>query len=97
MTQHAVTQYRAEFDAAVTFLNGGAITATGFRVDVSGPSTSAAEVGELFVASLSLLMVDRVELSGLRIVEGRTRARGAARAIQPRRPTVLRADDASST
>ncbi len=69
MTQHPVAQYRAEFDAAVTFLNGGGITATGFRVDVGGPSASESEVAELFIASLSLLMVDRVELGGLRIIE----------------------------
>jgi arylformamidase len=69
MTQQPVAQYRAEFDAVVSFLNGGGITATGFRVDVSGPSASEAEVADLFTASLSLLMVDRVELSGLRIIE----------------------------
>lgn len=60
-------QYRAEFDATVTFSNGGSLRAERFRVDVEGPDTSEQRVGELFVASLSLLMVERVELSGLRL------------------------------
>ncbi len=64
-----MTEYRAEFDAVVTFLNGGGMTATGFRIDVGGPGVSEAEVAELFIASLSLLMVDRVQLSALRIIE----------------------------
>jgi arylformamidase len=58
-------QYRAQFDATVTFSNGGRLSAEGFRVDVSGPQPQEGEVAALFVASLSLLMVDRVELSNL--------------------------------
>lgn len=60
-------QYRAQFDADVTFSNGGGLRAEGFRVDVPGPGTGEQEVASLFVASLGLLMVDRVELSGLRV------------------------------
>jgi kynurenine formamidase len=60
-------QYRAEFDAVVTFSNGGGLQAQGFRVDVPHGEVTEAEIGALFVASLSLLMVDRVELSGVRI------------------------------
>lgn len=60
-------QYRAEFDATVTFGNGGGLKAERFRVDVPGPDTSERQVGELFVASLNLLMVERVELTGLRL------------------------------
>src|ERR1700710_268186 len=60
-------QYRAEFDATVTFGNGGGLKAERFRVDVPGPDTSERQVGALFVASLSLLMVERVEVSGLRL------------------------------
>jgi arylformamidase len=55
-------EYRAQFDATVTFANGGGLTADGFRVDVPGPDVSDEEVAALFIASLSLLMVDRVEL-----------------------------------
>ena len=59
--------YRAQFDATVTFGNGGGLTARDFRVDVPHAGVSAAEVGALFVASLALLMVDRVEVTGLRV------------------------------
>lgn len=64
-----MTQYRAEFDASVSFLNGGDLSANGFRVDVAAPDVSESEVAQLFIASLSLLMVGTVELSGLRIIE----------------------------
>jgi arylformamidase len=59
--------YRAQFDATVAFSNGGGLTARDFRVDVPHAGVSAAEVGALFVASLALLMVDRVEVTGLRV------------------------------
>jgi arylformamidase len=64
-----MTDYRAELDATVTFLNGGGLTAQGFRVDVPSSDVSEQEVGELLVASLALLMVDRVELSNVRVFE----------------------------
>jgi arylformamidase len=65
----APTQYRAQFDADVSFSNGGGLQARGFRVDVPGPDVTADEVAALFVASLSLLMVERVELHELQIVD----------------------------
>ena len=60
-------EYRAQFDATVTFSNGGGLTARDFRIDVPHAEVSAAEVGALFVASLALLMVDRVEVTRLRL------------------------------
>jgi arylformamidase len=63
----SATEYRAQFDATVTFSNGGGLTAREFRVDVPHAEVSAAEVGALFVASLALLMVDRVEVTALRV------------------------------
>jgi arylformamidase len=60
-------QYRAEFDAAVTFSNGGGLQAQAFRVDVPHGDVTEAEIAALFVAACNLLMVDRVELSGVRI------------------------------
>ena len=60
-------QYRAEFDANVTFLNGGGLQAQAFRVDVPHADVSEAEVGALFIAACGLLMVDRVTLSRIRI------------------------------
>jgi arylformamidase len=62
-----IDQYRAQFDATVTFSNGGALHAEAFRVDLPSPDTGEQEVAALFVASLGLLMVDRVELRGLRV------------------------------
>lgn len=62
-------QYRAEFDARVTFLNGGELSAAGFRVDVPSRDVSADQVEQLFVASLSLLMTDAVEITNLRVFE----------------------------
>lgn len=63
------TQYRAEFDATVTFSNGGALRADGFRVDVASADVTEEEVIEYFVASLNLLMTKRATLENLRIIE----------------------------
>ena len=60
-------QFRAEFDAAVVFSNGGGLQTEGFRIDVPGPDTSEREVAELFIRSLNLLMVDRVDVRELRL------------------------------
>jgi kynurenine formamidase len=62
-----VLQYRAEFDAVVTFTNGGALQTQGFRVDVPHADVTEAEIGELFVASLNLLKAGRVELTNVRV------------------------------
>jgi arylformamidase len=64
MTAH---EYRAQFDAVVTFSNGGGLRADGFRVDVPGPDVTEQDVASLFIASLSLLMVDTVELGNLSV------------------------------
>ena len=34
-------EYRAQFDAVVTFSNGGGLRAEGFRVDVPGPDVTS--------------------------------------------------------
>jgi hypothetical protein len=60
-------EYRAQFDAAVTFANGGGLRAEGFRVDVPGPDVTSEEVAVLFVASLGLLMTERAELANLSV------------------------------
>ena len=60
-------QYRAEFSADVRFSNGGGLQARGFRLDVPGPHTDEQEVAALFIASLSLLMVESIEISGLSV------------------------------
>lgn len=62
-------QYRASFDASVAFSNGGALEATGFRVDIPGPEVSEGDIAALFVASLGLLMTESVTLRNLQIVD----------------------------
>jgi kynurenine formamidase len=63
-----MTEYRASFDAEVTFLNGGGLQAQGFRLDVPTPDLTEDRLGELFVGHLGLLMVDRVRLSDVRML-----------------------------
>lgn len=62
-----MTEYRASFDAEVTFLNGGGLQAQGFRLDVPGGEITEHELAELFVRHLGLLMVDRVQLHGIQV------------------------------
>ena len=62
-----MTEYRASFDATVSFSNGGDLTAHGFRVDVPSPDVGEAEIAALFVASLGLLMTDAVRLDHVEI------------------------------
>jgi arylformamidase len=62
-----VPEYRASFDASISFSNGGGLTARGFRVDVPAPDASREEIAALFVASLGLLMTDTVRLDQVEI------------------------------
>jgi arylformamidase len=62
-----MTDYRASFDAVISFSNGGDLTAHGFRADVPSADVSEAEIAALFVASLGLLMTDTVELSNVEV------------------------------
>jgi kynurenine formamidase len=64
-----MTDYRAEFDAEVTFLNGGGLQAQGFRLDIPGPDVSQPELAAAFVRQLGLLMTDQVRLSSVRILQ----------------------------
>lgn len=63
-----MTEYRASFDAVISFSNGGDLAAHGFRVDLPSPDTDVAGIAALFVASLGLLMTESVELSNVEIV-----------------------------
>jgi arylformamidase len=62
-----MTEYRASFDAAVTFSNGGDLAVHGFRVDIPSADIDEPGISALFVASLGLLMTDTVELRNVRI------------------------------
>src|SRR5688572_7396382 len=78
-------QYRAHFDARVTFANGGGLTAEGFRIDLPGPDADEAQVGRLFVQHLGLALVGSVEVENLRVVE---EAHRGTRGIDTSPPTV---------
>jgi arylformamidase len=62
-----MTEYRASFDATVSFTNGGDLSARGFRVDVPSPDVDHAELAQLFLTSLGLLMTDSVGLSNVEV------------------------------
>src|SRR5262249_7516069 len=64
-----VPEYRASFDAAVTFLSGGGLSAQGFRLDVPGPEVTAGGIGPRFVRHLAVLMVERVDITNLEVFE----------------------------
>ena len=64
-----VTEYRAHFDADVQFVNGGRLTAEGFRLDLPGPDLSDEQVAELFIQHLGLALVGEVELRSVEVVE----------------------------
>ena len=77
-------QFRAEFDARVEFSNGGHLEVTGFRVDVPSADVSPAEVATLFIASLGLLMSERVDVAALRVFpEAHKGTRGGPAAEAP--------------
>lgn len=59
--------YRAEFDAAVGFSNGCGLQVQAFRVDVPGPDATPDQIATLFITSMNLPMVERVELANLRV------------------------------
>jgi arylformamidase len=65
----AVTDYRAHFDANVEFVNGGRLTAEGFRLDLPSPDLSDPQIAELFVQHLGLALVGGVQLRSVQIVE----------------------------
>ena len=60
-------QYQAEFDATVAFSDGGGLAARRFRIDVPRGDVTEAEIAALFVTSLHLRAVERVDLTGIRI------------------------------
>lgn len=64
-----MADYRAVFDAEVTFSNEGGLQAQGFRVDVPRPDISHEEIARLFVSSLDLLMTETATVSNVRIIQ----------------------------
>jgi hypothetical protein len=64
-----VPDYRAVFDADVTFSNEGGLQAQRFRVDLPNQDMSHEEIARLFVTSLDLLMTETVTLRNVQIIE----------------------------
>ncbi|MGN9915587.1 cyclase family protein [Micromonospora palomenae] len=62
-------QYRAQFDAEVTFANGGGLRTDGFRLDIPGREIDDEALAALFVRHLGLLMVADVRITGRTIIE----------------------------
>ncbi len=83
MPEPLTAEHRAQFDARVTFVNGGGLTAEGFRLDLPTGDETPEQIGELFVRHLGLAMVGTVELDALQIVE---EGHKGSRAIE-KRPT----------
>jgi arylformamidase len=77
------TTCRVQFDAEVTFVNGGSLRTEGFRLDIDGDDISDNDLAAYVVRHLGLLLVDEVRLSNKQILlephlgsRGRTVAAG---------------------
>ena len=76
-----MTDYRAHFDADVEFVNGGGLTAKGFRLDLPSRDLSDEQIAKLFIQHLGLALVSGVELRSVEIVaEPHKGSRGVAAA-----------------
>jgi kynurenine formamidase len=77
-------EWRAEFDVEITFVNGGRLSAEGFRLDVPGSAIDDAELADLVVRHLGLLMVDEVRFTRREMVrEPHRGGRGVEAAARP--------------
>lgn len=82
--------HRAHFDFDIRFANSGALTGTGFRLDLPSADLDEASIGRLLVEHLGLALVDTIELRELRIVEEPHRgSRGVAAAHTPSAARVV--------
>jgi kynurenine formamidase len=63
-----MTEFRAVFDAEVTFLNGGGLQVQGFRLDLPAADVTEETIADLLIAHLGLLMVGEVTFSRLQVV-----------------------------
>jgi kynurenine formamidase len=72
-------EWRVQFDADVTFRNGGGLQAQSFRLDIPGADIDDDALGELFVRHLGLLMVEQVRITNKVLVpEAHKGSRGVA-------------------
>jgi len=63
-----MTEYRAVFDAEVTFLNGGSLHTREFRLDLPAADITADQLADLLIGHLGLLMVERVRILRFQVV-----------------------------
>jgi kynurenine formamidase len=71
-------QYRVQFDAEVTFQNGGRLAAEEFRLDIPGKDIGDEELAALFVRSLGLLMVGTVRTANKHLLKQQHKGNPAA-------------------
>jgi arylformamidase len=64
-----MAQFRAVFDVRISFVNGGGLTADGFRLDVPQSEITETEVARLLVQHLGLALVSDVVFDQFEIVE----------------------------
>jgi len=93
VTETAPAEYRAHFDATVSFANGGGLRAEGFRLDLPSAELTEDDVARLFVQHLGLALVSSVQLTGLSIVA--EQHRGSRGIETPAAPAARRVVDLS--
>lgn len=80
-----MADYRAVFDVHISFVNGGGLTAEGFRLDIPARDATEREVARLLVQHLGLALVGEVRFDRFEIVAEQHRgSRGVIE--QPREP-----------
>ena len=75
-----MTESRAQFDADITFRNGGGLQVQDFLLDVPSNDIAESTLAQLFIQHLGLLMVQQVDLQNVRIV---TAPHRGSRGIEP--------------
>lgn len=83
-------QHRVQFDAEVTFQNGGRLAVEGFRLDIPGDEITDSDLTASFVRHLGLLMVGEVRITGERVIrEAHKGSRGVGSGPAARRLVEL--------
>jgi arylformamidase len=62
---------RVQFDFEVDFLNGGGIQGQDYRLDIAGDDVSDAQLADLIIQDLRLLMTGAVRIRNKRIIQER--------------------------
>ncbi|GAB3386549.1 hypothetical protein GCM10027568_05020 [Humibacter soli] len=91
-------EYRAVFDVQIVFVNGGSLTAEGFRLDIPDRQVSEEDVARLLVQHLGLALVGEVRFDRFEIVaEPHKGSRGMAEQTPPPADAGYRLVDLSHT